>query len=69
MVRVVRFNAGSALAANGVAAQAFVNTLVAASFAMCVWLVISWWKPGKPSMVGACTGAVAGLACITPCAG
>jgi ammonium transporter, Amt family len=63
------FNAGSALAANGVAAQAFVNTLVAASVAMCTWLAIGWWKLGKPSMVGACTGAVAGLACITPCAG
>jgi ammonium transporter, Amt family len=36
---------------------------------MCTWLAIGWRKLGKPSMVGACTGAVAGLACITPCAG
>lgn len=63
------FNAGSALAANGVAAQAFVNTDIAASAAMCTWLAISWRRMGKPSMVGAFTGAVAGLACITPCAG
>ncbi|MDP9343289.1 MAG: ammonium transporter [Actinomycetota bacterium] len=63
------FNAGSALAANGVAAQAFVNTDVAGSIAMCTWLAITWWKNGKPSLVGAFTGAVAGLACVTPCAG
>jgi Amt family ammonium transporter len=63
------FNAGSALAANGVAAQAFVNTDIAASVAMCTWLAISWHRSGKPSAVGAFTGAVAGLACITPCAG
>ncbi len=63
------FNAGSALAANGIAAQAFVNTDIAASVAMCTWLAVSWWKTGKPSLVGAFTGAVAGLACITPCAG
>jgi Amt family ammonium transporter len=63
------FNAGSALAANGVAAQAFVNTDIAGSIAMCTWLTISWWRDGKPSLVGAFTGAVAGLACITPAAG
>jgi ammonium transporter, Amt family len=63
------FNAGSALAANGVAAQAFVNTDIAASVAMCTWTAISWWRGGKPSAIGAFTGAVAGLACITPCAG
>ena len=63
------FNAGSALAANGIAAQAFVNTDIAASVAMCTWTAISWWRAGKPSIVGAMTGAVAGLACITPCAG
>jgi ammonium transporter, Amt family len=63
------FNAGSALAANGVAAQAFVNTDIAGSIAMCTWLFISWWRDGKPSLVGAFTGAVAGLACVTPCAG
>ena len=63
------FNAGSALAANGIAAQAFVNTDIAASVAMCTWTAISWWRSGKPSIIGAFTGAVAGLACITPCAG
>jgi Amt family ammonium transporter len=63
------FNAGSALAANGVAAQAFVNTDIAGSIAMCTWLAISWMRDGKPSLVGAFTGAVAGLACVTPCAG
>ena len=63
------FNAGSALAANGIAAQAFVNTDIAGSIAMCTWLAITWWKDGKPSLVGALTGAVAGLACITPAAG
>ena len=63
------FNAGSALAANGIAAQAFVNTDIAGSIAMCTWLGITWWRDGKPSLVGALTGAVAGLACITPCAG
>ncbi|MFL5797664.1 MAG: ammonium transporter [Actinomycetota bacterium] len=63
------FNAGSALAANGVAAQAFVNTDIAGSIAMCTWLAISWLRDGKPSLVGAFTGAVAGLACITPAAG
>src|SRR5919197_3935259 len=63
------FNAGSALAANGVAAQAFLNTDIAGSIAMCTWLFIDWRRSGKPSLVGAFTGAVAGLACITPCAG
>ena len=63
------FNGGSALAANGVAAQAFVNTDIAGSIAMCTWLFITWWKDGKPSLVGAFTGVVAGLACVTPAAG
>ena len=63
------FNGGSALAANGVAAQAFVNTDIAGSLAMITWLIIAWLRDGKPSMVGAMTGAVAGLATITPCAG
>jgi ammonium transporter, Amt family len=63
------FNAGSALAANGVAAQAFVNTDIAGSIAMCTWMFLTWSRSGKPSLVGAFTGAVAGLACITPCAG
>ncbi len=63
------FNGGSALAANGVAAQAFVNTDISGSIAMCVWLFLSWKIDGKPSLIGAFTGAVAGLACVTPCAG
>ena len=56
-------------AANGIASQAFVNTDIAGSIAMCTWLTITWVRDGKPSLVGALTGAVAGLACITPAAG
>jgi Amt family ammonium transporter len=63
------FNGGSALGANGIAATAFVNTDIAGSVAMVTWLLVSWKREGKPSMVGALTGAVAGLACITPAAG
>lgn len=63
------FNAGSALSANGQAAIAFVNTQVAASVAMVTWLLISWLKDGRPSMVGALTGVLAGLVAITPAAG
>lgn len=63
------FNAGSALAANGQAAAAFANTDIAASMAMVTWLFLSWIVDGKPSAVGALTGAVAGLVAITPAAG
>lgn len=63
------FNGGSALAANGVAAAAFINTDIAGSVAMVTWLVISWLHEKRPSFVGALTGAVAGLATITPAAG
>ena len=63
------FNGGDGNAATGYAAQAWVNTDIAGSIAMCTWLAIAWWKEGKPSLVGALTGAVAGLACVTPCAG
>jgi ammonium transporter, Amt family len=63
------FNAGGALGANGVAAVAFINTDIAASVAMVTWLAISWTREKKPSFVGALTGAVAGLATITPAAG
>lgn len=63
------FNGGSALAANGVAATAFVNTDVAGSIAMITWLIISWVHEKKPTMIGVLTGAVAGLATITPAAG
>lgn len=63
------FNGGSALAANGVAATAFVNTDIAGSVAMIAWLLISWIHEKKPTIVGVLTGAVAGLATITPAAG
>ena len=63
------FNGGSALAANGLASLAFVNTDISASLAMVTWLLISWTHEGKPSMTGAMTGAVAGLVSITPAAG
>ncbi len=63
------FNGGSALAANGVAAIAFANTDIAGSVAMIAWLLISWKHERRPSVIGALTGAVAGLATITPCAG
>ncbi len=63
------FNAGSALAANGVAAQALLNTFVAASAAMLGWLLIERIKDGHATTLGAASGAVAGLVAITPCAG
>ncbi len=63
------FNAGSALAANGQAAMAFINTDIAASTAMVVWLLLSWGVDGRPSVIGALTGAVAGLVAVTPAAG
>lgn len=63
------FNAGGALGANAVASVAFINTDIAASVAMITWLAISWKRDKKPSFVGALTGAVAGLATITPAAG
>ena len=63
------FNAGSALAANGLAAQAIVNTHLAAAAAMCGWLVVEKLKAGHATTLGAASGAVAGLVAITPCAG
>lgn len=63
------FNGGSALAANGLAATAFINTDIAGSIAMVTWLLISWKLEKRPSLVGALTGSVAGLATITPAAG
>jgi Amt family ammonium transporter len=63
------FNAGSALAANGVAAQAFMNTFVAAAAAMLGWLIVERVKSGHATTLGAASGAVAGLVAITPCAG
>lgn len=63
------FNAGSALAANGVAANAFVSTNTAASAAAVGWMIVEWRHSGKPTMLGVATGAVAGLVAITPGAG
>lgn len=63
------FNAGSALEANGVAALAFVNTFLATAAAMLSWTFAEWLHKGKPSMLGAASGAVAGLVAITPAAG
>ena len=63
------FNAGSELDVNAVSTLAFLNTDVAASFAAITWLVIEWIKTGQPKFVGLLTGAVAGLATITPAAG
>jgi Amt family ammonium transporter len=63
------FNAGSALAANTVAAEAFMNTFVAAAAAMLGWLIIERLRTGHATTLGAASGAVAGLVAITPCAG
>jgi Amt family ammonium transporter len=63
------FNAGSALEANGSAALAFVNTLLATAAATISWTFGEWMAKGKPSMLGAASGAVAGLVAITPAAG
>ena len=63
------FNAGSALDVNAITGLAFLNTDVAASFAAITWLVIEWSQHKKPKFVGLLTGAVAGLATITPAAG
>jgi Amt family ammonium transporter len=63
------FNAGSALEANGVAALAFVNTWLATAMAASSWMLAEWMFKGKPSMLGAASGAVAGLVAITPAAG
>jgi len=63
------FNAGSALAANGLAINAFVVTHVAAATAALTWMLISWWQTRKASVVGVGAGAVAGLVAITPASG
>ena len=63
------FNAGSALEANGTAALAFMNTYLATACAVLSWVAGEWIFKGKPSMVGAASGAVAGLVAITPAAG
>ena len=63
------FNAGSALAADAVAVGAFVATNTAAAAATLGWMGAEWWTRGKPTVLGAATGAVAGLVGITPAAG
>jgi len=63
------FNAGSALAANGLAVQALLNTHVAAAAGMCSWLLVEKLRDGHATTLGAASGAVAGLVAITPCAG
>ncbi|MGB0127860.1 MAG: ammonium transporter, partial [Rhodocyclaceae bacterium] len=63
------FNAGSALEANGFAGLAFINTFLATACAVLSWTFGEWFFKGKPSMLGAASGAVAGLVAITPAAG
>ena len=63
------FNAGSALEANGIAALAFINTWAATAAATLAWLFAEWLLKGRPSLLGAASGAVAGLVVITPAAG
>jgi Amt family ammonium transporter len=63
------FNAGSNLEANGVAMFAFVNTVLATAAAVLSWIFAEWMIKGKPSMLGAASGAVAGLVAITPACG
>jgi len=63
------FNAGSALAADGIAGNAFMTTTIAAAVASFVWPMAEWIVRGKPSILGFCSGAVAGLVVITPACG
>jgi Amt family ammonium transporter len=63
------FNAGSNLEANGVTAVAFINTMVATAAAAVSWLLVEQVAKGKPSLLGAITGAVAGLVAVTPASG
>lgn len=63
------FNAGSALAADGLAVHALLTTNTAAAAGMMSWMMLEWLVKGKPSIVGSCTGAVVGLVAITPGAG
>ncbi|MCB9497534.1 MAG: ammonium transporter [Fibrobacteria bacterium] len=63
------FNAGSAVAADGVASQAFMTTTLATAVASFVWPMLEWVKTGKPTILGFCSGAVAGLVVITPATG
>ncbi len=63
------FNAGSALAANGIAAAAFINTNTATAVAATAWMFTEWMHSKKPTVLGLASGAVAGLVAITPAAG
>ena len=63
------FNAGSALAANGIAANAFVTTHLAAAAGVVSWVTAEWLRDGSPTTLGAASGAIAGLVAITPAAG
>jgi Amt family ammonium transporter len=63
------FNAGSALAANGAAALAFVNTLLAPAATLTIWMLLDWKRTGRITAVGAATGIVVGLVAVTPAAG
>ncbi len=63
------FNGGSALAADGIAATAFVSTHIAGMAGMAMWTMVEWYHSGKPTTLGAASGAIAGLATITPAAG
>ena len=63
------FNAGSALSSGGLSAMAFVVTHIAAVSATLIWVIIEWLHRGKPTMFGAATGSIAGLATITPASG
>jgi Amt family ammonium transporter len=63
------FNAGSALNAGGLAASAFVATHFATAAAALSWMFVEWWKTGKPTVLGAISGAVAGLVAVTPASG
>jgi Amt family ammonium transporter len=63
------FNAGSAVAADGIAANAFMTTTLATAVACCVWPLLEWLTRGKPTVLGFCSGAVAGLVVITPATG
>jgi len=63
------FNAGSASAANEIAGLAFVNTVMATAGAILSWVFVEWMIRGKPSLLGACSGCIAGLVAITPAAG
>ncbi len=63
------FNAGSALAANGLAGAAFINTNTAAAIAAIAWMLVEWMHSGKPTVLGLASGAVAGLVAVTPAAG